>query len=160
MKRQRGSSLISIFMIVGLFALLAGAFFSFVFPQISHAKNSMSLASQARLVSIALTDDYLHKCSIGTVSQATWNDLAVQGLALADVSYISKYILSWKVVDDESPKGEISFSLSDSDAYGLMRNLQPGVKVGSVYKWYWNINDDISNPNYGYEKLFGKRCGR
>lgn len=158
--KQRGAIEVGAILLLTCFVLLAGFAFKYAVPFFSHEKNSQSLALQARLLSLAITDDYFAKCSGGVVTQATWSDLVSVGLDRNKVSGISKYIVSWQVVDDESPKGEITFILSDPEMHRLMSQLTPGVMSGGLYKWVWLINDERFDASNTYLRLYNKRCGR
>ena len=160
MKSQRGAVSAGAILLLTCFMLLAGLAFEYAVPFFSHEKNTQSLALQARLISMAISDDYLSKCPSGAVTQATWNDLVAVGLDRNKVAGISKYITGWQVIDDDSPKGEITFVLSDPDMYRLMSQLTPGVMSGGQYKWVWLINDDRYDASSTYLRLYNKRCGR
>ncbi|MGU5890298.1 hypothetical protein [Aeromonas hydrophila] len=158
--KQRGVIELGAIILLISFMLLAAFAFKYAVPFFSNEKETQSLASQARLISLAITDDYLFKCASGTVTQATWNDLALVGLDLNKVAGISKYISGWQVINDESPKGEITFTLRSPEVYRLMSQLTPGVNSGGQYKWVWLINDDRVDSSNTYLRLYNKRCGR
>lgn len=158
--KQRGVIEFGAIILLTSFMLLAALAFKYAVPFFSNEKNTQSLAYQARLISTALTDDYFFKCSTGTVTQATWNDLSLVGLDRNKVAGISKYIVGWQVINDESPKGEITFALSNPEMYRLMTQLTPGVNNGVQYKWVWTINDDRFDSSSTYLRLYNKRCGR
>lgn len=77
--KQRGAIEAGAILLLVCFVLLAGFAFKYAIPFFSHEKNSQSLALQARLISLAITDDYLAKCSSGIVTQATWAIWSLSG---------------------------------------------------------------------------------
>ncbi len=158
--KQRGAIEVAAILLLTCFVLLAAFAFRYAAPFFSHEKDSQSLAIQARLLSLAISDDYLSKCSAGAVTQATWNDLVAVGLDRNKVSSISKYVVGWRVINDESPKGEITFTMSSPEMKRVVGRLTPGDISGGLYKWSWLINDELYDPSNTYLRLYNKRCGR
>lgn len=158
MKGQGGFTSVGILIMLGVLLGFLSVV-SMLESSFSHAKNSASLASQARLLSVAVASDYLQKCSSGSVTQATWVDLQAHGINQRNVLELRKYLLGWHVYDDANPKVELSLQINDTDSRLMTVELKPGIEFGNVYKWTTLVTDNVDAGDYSYLKLHNKRCG-